>query len=194
MPSSSSKKHDQTVLQILHITSINAQGQRNTPKNISNNWKRKILLSKDIKYIKIHFCILLSLYIILSELSSNEYVSRWWADFFLLIFYVLFHINQLKVLYASFHFSTVWIPYSNPVIFCPHNVLTKPFCLSLKPLGKASQLFFYRFDLMTYLVAWVTHINFLEFSNFNLSCQLLLSLWLFCRNLNSCPIQAADWD
>lgn len=98
---------------------------------------------------------------------------------FLKIFYLLFHINQLKFLYYYFHFSTAWIPNSKPVIFCPHNVLTKHFCLSLKSLGKASQFCFYRFDLMTYLVTWVMHINFLEFSNFNLSCQLLLSLWLF---------------
>lgn len=129
-----------------------------------------------------------------TPLSSNEQFSRWWADYFFKICYLLFHTNQLKFLYYYFHFSIAWIPNSKPVIFCPHNVLTKHFCVSLKSLGKASQLCFYRFDLMTYLVTWVMHINFLEFSNFNLSCQLLLSLSLFCRNLNSCPIQAADWD
>lgn len=100
-------------------------------------------LSNDF-YELILFHMLLSLYSILSEHivlpSSDEQFSWRWAGVFL-IFYLLFNIIQLKLLYYYFHFNTAWIPSSSPVLFCPHNALTKRVCLSLKSSGKPSQLF-----------------------------------------------------
>lgn len=81
--------------------------------------------------------------------------------------------------YTNSQLKICWLVSTYPM--CSRHFLPSP-----KPLKYASQLSFYGCDLMTYPVVEVRHINFLEFSNFNLRCQLFLSFLLYCENLISC--------